>query len=301
MERRDLDEQDADHQRHHHLEVWCDVVRQQTRRVRAWPPGSEAHAGQHRLDVQLVGRSLERDVARREPHVAVAGLRLPPRLVAPVRLEEASPEMVDRRPAHVLDEVALHVFRLQQPDVGAVALDRADARKRRHQRLGHTGADQEAGLVDARVRPFPPLERRVDQLGGEARAVLRAPRLDGGTAEPCAGRDVAPVGVEAPVATHAAGHERFGDRHVRQELALAVVHLRRRHGHSSPHVGHPVVSPAPPPECLLHGVYFHVYRSRANSSRVPSGVPPSSAVQPGPLPRPASPTRQWTMSRRRAG
>jgi hypothetical protein len=46
------------------------------------------------------------------------------------------PEVVDRRPADVFDEVPLQVLGLQEADVGAVPLDGADPGQRRHERLG---------------------------------------------------------------------------------------------------------------------------------------------------------------------
>ena len=152
--------------------------------VRPGPARPEAHAGQHGLDIELVDRTLERDVAGGEPHVAVTGLLFPSCLVAAVRLEETAAEMVDGGAAHVLDEVALQVLRLEQADVGAVALHRPDAGQRGHQRLGYAGADEETRLVDVGVRPLPAFERHVDQLGAEALAVLLAPGRDGRAPEP---------------------------------------------------------------------------------------------------------------------
>ena len=163
----DLNEQHADHQRDHHLELRRDVVGQErgpprprAGRVRipcgpAWPRCRARHW------------TLERDVTRGEPHVAVPGLLVPPRLVTSVRLEEATAEMVDGRAADVLDEVTLQVLRLEQPDVRPVALDRPDAGQRRHERLGHARLDEEPGLGDVRKRALPPLERDVDELGRE--------------------------------------------------------------------------------------------------------------------------------------
>ena len=110
MEGRDLNEEDTHHQADHHFEIGRDVVGQQAYAAGAGPVGPEAHAGQHGLDVELVGRALERDVAGGEPHVAVARLLLPAGLVAAVRLEEPAAEVVDGGAAHVLDEVALHVL-----------------------------------------------------------------------------------------------------------------------------------------------------------------------------------------------
>ena len=80
----------------------------------------------------LLARPVERDVARGEPHVLVPGLLLPAGLVAAVGLEQPSAEMVDRRPADVLEEVTLQVGRLEQADVGSVPLDGADPGERRH-------------------------------------------------------------------------------------------------------------------------------------------------------------------------
>ena len=269
----------------HHFELGGDVIGQEPGAAGAGPVDPEAHAGQHRLDVQLVGRALEREVAGGEPHVAVARLLLPAGLVATVRLEEPAAEVVDGGAAHVFDEVALHVLRFEQPDVGAVPLDRADAGQRGHERLGHPGPDEETRLLDVGERALPPFERHIDELGAEALAVLLAPGRDGRAAATGTGRDVGPVGVEAAVAAHAAGDQRLAHRQVAQELALGELHLCRAHGRSSP---------AGSLSGVLRSVHWHVYRPRASSCRAPNDVPPSSRAPRAPSRRPASPRRPWT-------
>src|SRR4029453_5293797 len=94
---------------------------------RARAAGAEAHAGQDRLDVDVVDAALEGDVAGREPHVPVAGLGLPARLVPAVGLEQAPAQVVDGGALHVLGEPALRVAGVQAPDGRAVTLHRADA------------------------------------------------------------------------------------------------------------------------------------------------------------------------------
>ena len=178
VERGDLNEEDTDHQRDHHFELVGNVVGEHAGRLGARAARAEPHPSQHRLDVELVARPFERDVACSEPHVLVARFLVPAGLVATVRLEETPAEVIDRGPANVLDEMTLQILGLQQADVGAESLDRADPGQRRHEGLGHSGADQEAGLLDVGERALPPFERDLDELAAEQRTVLLAPRAD---------------------------------------------------------------------------------------------------------------------------
>ena len=57
----------------------------------------------------LGDRVLERDVARREPHVLVPGFLVPARLVARVRLEQPAVEVLDRGARDALVEEPLPV------------------------------------------------------------------------------------------------------------------------------------------------------------------------------------------------
>ena len=72
-------------------------------------------------------------------------------------------------PSDVLVEVLLQVAGLEEPDVGAEALDGADAGERGDERLGHAGLDEVAGLGDVGEVAGPGLERDVEQLGAERR------------------------------------------------------------------------------------------------------------------------------------
>ncbi len=56
-----------------------------------------------------VDRMLERDVARREPHLLVAGFFFPSGFVARVRLEQTALQVRDRGAVDALVEVLLHV------------------------------------------------------------------------------------------------------------------------------------------------------------------------------------------------
>ena len=99
---------------------------------------------------------------------------------------------------------------------------------------GTPGADEEARLFDVRERALPPLDRDVDQLAREPRAVLLPPRVDGRQPEPGPRRDVAAVPVESTVTADTTGDQRLGDGEVGQELVLGELDLRRAHGRSLP-------------------------------------------------------------------
>ena len=188
MEGRDFDEENPDHERHHHLEFGRNVVGKEARGVDSTrPPLTKPHAGQHRLNVEILARSLKGNIACGKPHVPVSGLLIPPGLIPPVCLEQPSAQMVDRCTADVFDEVALHVLRLQQADVGAIPLDRADAGQCGHEGFGNPGPNEEARLFDIGERSLPTLEGHVDQLGRETGAVLLTPRLDRRRTEPVRG------------------------------------------------------------------------------------------------------------------
>ena len=260
---------------------------------------AEAHAGEHGVDVDLGGRGLEGDVAGREPHVLVARLLLPAGLVAAVGLEQAPAEVVDRGAADVLVEVPLQVAGLEQPDVGAEALDGADAGEGGDQRLGHAGLDQVAGLGDVGEVRGPGVERHVEHLGAEQLGVLRLPRLDGGDAVLGAGRHVVAVVVEAAVAAHAALDERLGHRVVREQLGLGELTCA-------------VVMAPPVPLCACAGLYTHRCtpastaawrevrhgRGPAAPAPAPGGAPRGDPARRGRRLRPhrASPPRRWRTS-----
>src|SRR3546814_3157532 len=136
-------------------------------------------------------------------------------LVAAVSLEQALAEVVDRGAGDALVEVALHVAGLEEADVGAEALDRADPGEGGHERLRHPGADEVAGLSDVREVLRPGLEGHVDRIRAEGGAALSLPGLDGRDPVPGAGRHVGTVVIEAPVAADAAG--RSDERRVGKE------------------------------------------------------------------------------------
>ena len=126
-------------------------------------------------------RSIEGDVAGGEPHVPMA--RLPSRIPAssrPCASNRPRSEVVDRRPADVLDEAALQVARLEEADVGPVALDRADPGQRgdRAARATPERTRNRACSTFGNVRSQSSRGTSMS-VGGERLAVARAPRLDG--------------------------------------------------------------------------------------------------------------------------
>ena len=93
----DLDQQDVDHPLDQHLEVEIEVgedarllhLAADPLRVGRRAAPADAHPVEHPGRLVLGDRVLERDVARREPHLLVTGLGFETRLVARVRLEQA--------------------------------------------------------------------------------------------------------------------------------------------------------------------------------------------------------------------
>ncbi len=143
------------------------------------PALAESEPSEHRLDVDLGRGCLECDVAGREPHVLVARFGFPAGFVAAVGFEQPATEVVERGSADVLDEEALQVARLEQADVGAVALHGADAGERGDQWLGHTSAEQESGLGQVGEVVAPDLHRHLDDGLTEVLDVALLPGLDG--------------------------------------------------------------------------------------------------------------------------
>ena len=238
VERRDLDEQQPDHAPDHHLEREVEVGEPAQRfrvaprlfgRRRLAAGLGDAHALEHRLRHVLGDRLLERDVARREPHLLVAAFVFPTRFVARVRLEQAALQVRDRGAGDRLVEVRLQVVDVHGADHRAEALDGADAGERRDRRL--RARPRAAGTSTARRSGTPRATARSARRGSRCRtargatAATRRSRARGARA----GRHVAPVGVEAAVAAHAARDERLLDVVAGQQLALGERELQTRH------------------------------------------------------------------------
>ncbi len=190
----------------------------------------DPHPLEHERRLVLGHRVLERDVARGEPHVSVARLRLPPRLVTRVGLEEATFQVRDRRTRNALREVQLRIAEPDVADQRAEALDRSDASEGRHDRVAYALAQQVARLVEVRVRLGPGLQRRVDDLAAELLAVSSLPRLDRRRSEPRPRRQVPAIGAEAAVAPDTTRQQRLGHVVAREQLVGCPLGLLGSHG-----------------------------------------------------------------------
>ena len=213
--------------------------------VVARPAPDEAH--QH---VARHLRLVERQVARRLPHLLVAALVLVAGLVARVRLEEAT-EVSERRALDGLDD--------ERREIGHddVANDRPEAfhdgnhRERPHDGFAHPLGKQELRLREGRVLRRDERRRDGEQFmprGGE----LRLPCVNRRHAVEGSRRAVRPVDVEAAMAAHASRHEgsQVGSR--AQELVA-----RKR------------------PACVDHGLY-DVRGERIVSPPAATGPPGAS-------------------------
>ena len=227
-----------DHPPHHHLEREVEigepaqrfrVAANVFRRRRLAVGGHDAHAHEHRLRHVFGHRALERDIARREPHLLVTRLFFPARFVACVRLEETVLKMRDRRAVDALCEVSLQLLDVDRTDHRAETLDRPDARQRADGRPRYALTQQILRLRDVREGVGPLLDRRVENVVAEQLAMRLLPRLRRGYTIFRARRHVAAVVGEPAVTANSARDERLGHVVVREQLDLGPLQLEVAH------------------------------------------------------------------------
>ena len=184
------------------------------------------HPRQHLGGLVVRVRPVERDVARREPHVLVTELVGEARLVACVRLEQTPIEVRERSAGNRLDHVILDGAAVDGADEATKALDGADASEDDRDRRRDAAAEQQSRLREVRVARRPLVERRLGDLGAERGAVIRLPGGDRRVTARGPRRQVSPGTVEAAVATPTIHHDRLGDRIGREQLGLGPLELQ---------------------------------------------------------------------------
>ena len=184
------------------------------------PPGADdAHALEHRLRHVVGDRVLERDVARREPHLLVAAFVFPARFVARVRFEQAAAAgAAIAVPAIDSSKCDCRSSTCTCADHRAEAFDGADARERRDRRA--RARPRATGTSTARRSGTPRATARAARRGSRCRTARGATAATPRSRAPVlrAGRDVRAVGGEAAVAAHAARDQRLGDGVGREQL-----------------------------------------------------------------------------------
>ena len=173
--REDLDDQHLDHGRDQRLERLVDLREEPLPLPVA--PAAPHHPHQH---VARDARLLEREIARRLPHLLVAALVAVAGLVARVRLEERPAQMRERGARERLADQRVEIGHLDVADDRAEALDDRDDRERAHDRIAHALAQQQPGLREIRVLRRHQRARHLDQL----RPLAREPRLPGSDRRP---------------------------------------------------------------------------------------------------------------------
>ncbi len=177
----------------------------------------------------------QRRVARRVPHLAMAALLGPSRLVARMRFEQAAGEMSQRGASGLLADESVERRHRQLANHRAEALDDRDFGQPSHHRLAHARAQQEFHLRNIRHLRRNGIGRNLKQRSPRSSNMLLLPGLDSRHAKSSPRRPVMPVSIKPAMTLNAFDNKRLASINVGKNFVSRKIQSRfMRHFFSVP-------------------------------------------------------------------